>query len=354
MISVGISRNSQVAKFYRVFVILVLLTNAAMFCTLALSAQTPGLTSFDAPDAGTRAEQGTIPVQIAQSGAIVGDYIDSSYVTHGFFRSPAGVFTEFDFPNATGTFVAGINKSGQIAGGALTSAGSVGFVRNPNGTFVTIIPPNSTYTTVDGINDDGEVIGSFNNAIQAWLGFVYRNGEYVLFKEPNAFVRPGGGTFVCGINNDGSITGYYNDSVGTHGFIRTQAGQYTSFDPTGSITTNSFAINHSGSVTGYFYDPTTFATASFVRNASGEIISFAAPGYISTFASGINDAGAIVGEARNSSFANFGFERDATGAIFTFSVPEQDTEAASINDAAQVTGFSTDVNTVFHGFVWQK
>lgn len=43
-----------------------------------------GVTTFDAPGAGTGALQGTIPLTDNQSGAIVGYYIDASNVDHGF------------------------------------------------------------------------------------------------------------------------------------------------------------------------------------------------------------------------------------------------------------------------------
>jgi hypothetical protein len=49
-------------------------------------------TSFDAPGAGTGPGQGTSPQQITAAGTIVGNYVDSNYVTHGFVRSAQGEF----------------------------------------------------------------------------------------------------------------------------------------------------------------------------------------------------------------------------------------------------------------------
>jgi hypothetical protein len=42
------------------------------------------ITTFDAPGAGTGAFQGTIPFSFNPGGAIVGYYLDSSNVLHGF------------------------------------------------------------------------------------------------------------------------------------------------------------------------------------------------------------------------------------------------------------------------------
>ena len=42
------------------------------------------ITTFDAPGAGTGSGQGTVLYTINPPGAIVGFYVDSSYVSHGF------------------------------------------------------------------------------------------------------------------------------------------------------------------------------------------------------------------------------------------------------------------------------
>src|ERR1700679_4255478 len=57
-----------------------------------------GFTTFDAPGAGTTASalQGTAAFSINAAGDIAGFETDSSGVHHGFVRSAAGAFTEFD------------------------------------------------------------------------------------------------------------------------------------------------------------------------------------------------------------------------------------------------------------------
>jgi hypothetical protein len=43
---------------------------------------------FDAPDAGTGAGEGTVPLSINLAGAVTGLYIDANGVPHGFLRFP--------------------------------------------------------------------------------------------------------------------------------------------------------------------------------------------------------------------------------------------------------------------------
>ena len=67
------------------------------------------ITVFDAPDAGTQSVpgfvptplgvlggQGTYATSINKAGAITGLYVDIANVLHGFLRAPDGSFTEFD------------------------------------------------------------------------------------------------------------------------------------------------------------------------------------------------------------------------------------------------------------------
>ena len=60
------------------------------------------ITSFDAPGAGLGSglNQGTAAYAINNLGAIAGQFQDPSYVYHGFVRYPNGSFTTFDEPDA--------------------------------------------------------------------------------------------------------------------------------------------------------------------------------------------------------------------------------------------------------------
>src|SRR5215472_7998407 len=58
---------------------------------------------------------------ISKAGAITGEYLDASNVYHGFVRASDGTITTFDVPDAggganQGTFGVSINDTGTIAG----------------------------------------------------------------------------------------------------------------------------------------------------------------------------------------------------------------------------------------------
>ena len=81
---------------------------------------------FNVSGAGTGSGQGTIPFGIVADGSILGEYIDSSNVYHGFLRSAAGVITAFDAPGAgpgQSTFPGGINSALVIVGTYMDSSG---------------------------------------------------------------------------------------------------------------------------------------------------------------------------------------------------------------------------------------
>jgi len=101
-------------------------------------------TTFDVPVAGTGIGQGTSAFLSCgwgcsngnnTSGAIVGNYLDASYVNHGFLRSKRGAFTTFDAPGAgtgafQGTIPSGINPPGAITGYDIDANGVIhGFLR---------------------------------------------------------------------------------------------------------------------------------------------------------------------------------------------------------------------------------
>ena len=170
---------------------------AALAITLQLSAQDnpdhqATIITFDAPGAGTNGAtgQGTLPIKINPSGAIVGFTRDANDVRHGFLRSRDGSFTIFDAPGAgtspfQGTRAYGLNPAGTIAG-YYDDASSVshGYVRAADGTITT-------------------------------------------FDAPGAGTSSGQGTFPFGngniINPAGAIMGYYVDSSGVQSRLRARS-----------------------------------------------------------------------------------------------------------------------------------
>ena len=55
---------------------------------LSATARQPTFTTFDAPGAGTGADQGTIPFDITPAEEITGFTRDAAFARHGFLRGP--------------------------------------------------------------------------------------------------------------------------------------------------------------------------------------------------------------------------------------------------------------------------
>ena len=126
-----------------------------ILCTFGLifsaTATPPGpvVTPFDAPGAGTAANQGTFPGGINTSGAIAGFIRDPNNVRQAFLRTKNGAFTVFNAPGAgtatfQGTRAYGLSEGGSISGWYIDAAGVVhGYVRANNGSFTTFDAPNA-------------------------------------------------------------------------------------------------------------------------------------------------------------------------------------------------------------------
>jgi len=123
-------------------------------------------------------------------------------------------------------------------------------------------------------------------------------------------------TQAVAISNTGEITGAYEDRHSiVHGFLRDPDGNFTSFDPSGSILTFPFSINTSGQVAGYYIDPSN-VYHGFLRNADG---SFVAP---------LDAPGAGTGRGQGTMVSNIN----------------------PMND--EIAGTSIDSSGVYHSFVW--
>lgn len=88
----------------------------------------------------------------------------------------------------------------------------------------------------------------------------------------------------------------------------------TSFDPTGSTSTNPSSINPAGAITG-FYTDASFATHGFVRSEDGSFTSFDVSGASGTIPAGINPAGTIMGSYFGTGYVTYAFVRSSHGTI---------------------------------------
>jgi len=311
----------------------------------AQSASSYTFTDFEAADAGTGLLQGTMGTSINDNGDIAGIYLNTNgtatNVAHGFVRTANGTITEFDSPHA-GT---SLNQ----------------------GTFPT------------SINADDEIAGMYFDANNAYHGFLRSaSGAITEFDVPGAPTTVGHrGTLPIAIDSAGDIVGIWVDDTNDvrHGFVRTSAGGFTSFDVSGAGTsatqgTVPLSINATGSITG-FYEDANATFHGFLRDESGTITApLDAPGagtggsgklqFSGTVATSINSAGDLAGVYANGG-NNHAFVYTAsstTPAFTTFDAPGvamdglfPGTLAASMNAGGMISGIYTDGQGDHHGFV---
>jgi probable HAF family extracellular repeat protein len=108
---------------------------------------------------------GAQATSINNAQQVVGFYIDSNNVNHGFLLS-GGSFTTLDVAHSTFTQALGLNNKGQIVGTYIDASGNQhGFVHS-KGKFQTVDDPkgNGTMTVINGINDKGVLVGFYVDA----------------------------------------------------------------------------------------------------------------------------------------------------------------------------------------------
>ena len=181
-------------------------------------------------------------------------------VTAGSYQDPAGnagaggstaaftvdtvsgyTYTTLNDPSgANGTVAFGINNSGEIVGYYVDSNGVMHGYLYSNGTYTAVTDPSALIdasvggygTYAHSINGSGQIVGIYADA-GGIHGFLYSggtNGTYTTLDDPST--TPGtaavgisiiAGTAAAGINDLGQIVGYYHDLGGARGFLATPA-----------------------------------------------------------------------------------------------------------------------------------
>jgi hypothetical protein len=247
------------------------------------------------------------------------------------------------------TFPTSINEQGEIVGFWEDPGGRLrGFVRAADGGTITSLdwPHPSASTRAQSINGAGAITGDYAApGTPGSPGFVRDpEGNFTSFNPPGSI-----STGAVSINAGGAITGYYYEAnFVMHGFVREPNGKITSFDPPGSISTKPVGINATGTIAGSYSD--TNGTHGFVRRPGGTFVSFDPRESIGTSVTAINNAGAITG-SYTANGRTFGFVRRPGGTFVTFDAPGSlGTGPTSINDKGAITGQYSDSRGL-HGFV---
>jgi hypothetical protein len=159
----------------------------------------------------------TIPLGINNIGDLVGTAIFSDG-TQPAFVSLDGIVTTFAVPDATATFAYQLNTSNQIIGYYIDSTGlKHGYTRDSAGVLTYPVDvPGTTETLLLGNNDSNWGVGRYTDTLGVTHGLFYITPDDILtFDYPGATY-----TSLNGINKDGLICGYYGDAAGlNHGFV---------------------------------------------------------------------------------------------------------------------------------------
>ena len=188
------------------------------------------------------------------------------------------------------------------------------------------------------INIWGAITGSYLDANNVLHGFVRSPaGKFTSFEAPGADTAPGdfNGTNPNAINDAGAIAGVYYDvhSV-AHGFLRSPEGGMTTFDPPGSTATIPIAMNLESDIVGYYLDESS-VFGGFLRRADGTFATWKDPNACNTansptspFCGGtgafnINVFGVIAGTYADNSgnYVGHGLIRLPGGRLQSYEVP---------------------------------
>jgi hypothetical protein len=291
----------------------------AVLAICSAQAQSFNYASVDFPNAIRTRAWGINP-----GGVIVGDYLDSSRVSHGFLLSE-GHYVTVDVPGSliglTGTLptsLRGVSPGGDIVGdyvapptpsGECTMAGSPpcikGFLLH-GGVFSTVLFPGHPGAIPQRITPNGNIYGCYHDFdfMGSMFGFTRTANGFTGIDVPASMHN--------GATPDGSIVvGLYTDmAMATHGYVLRDE-TFQSFDVPSSTFTQAWDINPRSNIVGDFKD-STGVFHGFLRTGD-RYTSIDFPAAVATHAQGINPGGAIVGMYTDTNKVTHGFLAVAVG-----------------------------------------
>ena len=310
----SVTRRQALEKFGFAGVVL-----ACLGMTLQAGAA-PSFTTIDFPGAVFTTAPG-----INRFGDIVGHYIDTAGIDHGYLLHK-GTFSTIDFPGADGGHAHDINSGGVIVGQYFIAKRYNGYVLS-GGVYTSIEFPRAQSTRANGINTAGEIVGTYfdNNSDTTGgsngskgHGFLLSDGVFLTIDFPGADY-----TDVWRINDNRQILGRYKiGNANFHIFLFTLSnGAFISLDYPGAPQTamgdysQLGGLNNNGDIASGFCSSTSNcevasfgALHGFLLNA-GVFTPMDAPGAAGTLAFGINERGLIVGAYTDANLRVHGFLR---------------------------------------------
>ena len=337
----------------------------------------PQFTTIDVSGAGGATPEGTFGIGLNSNGDVVGYFIDSNHLIHGFIRISSGAITIVDAPGAgatqnLGTEVSGINSSGEAVGFFADPQGVLhSYIRSPGGTLTEFDPPNSIGSDGFCINDGGVVAGGLLD-VNGAHGFVRAADGTFSIIDPTGNASQVRAVIPNQINASGAVAGnFFDANTVNHGFFRDANGMVTVFDATGAGAasgegTQAYDMNSSGVIVGGVTTGFVGGVAtshSYTRNTDGTFVVFDPPeaGPDGSLADGINDSGTILGNYIDANLVRHGYLRKTDGTFVTFDDPSAaqlavsftnlDTAPRRINASGVVAGLFSDAAGTRHGFL---
>jgi hypothetical protein len=303
------------------------------------------------------------------------DIMAVTVATGGGYR-----FRNFDGPT-TATVAANVPGTGANLNGIANSGTAVGYTIGSSGTYLNFATdPLRSRTTrllnikgsnaamAFGINSAGTVVGADGHGSAFTLS---RRGAL------KTFIPTGGKSATAfGINDQGTIVGQYVTSTATPGFIRVRGRTYVTINaPSGSTMLSAQGINNQGRVVGFYVGANgqDHGFTVYARGVKrGTLTGTAVPDptipqvagetgakFVFSQILGINDKGIAVGYYGDSTGSQHGFLYDTRTQRYTFlDDPSaafhngvEITQITGITNSGEITGFYSDTNGVYHGFV---
>ena len=272
---------------------------------------------------------------------------------------------KFDMPNATGTYLTGINDSGEICGYYTVASGNtIAFWINKYGDTIVLHGPggSNSYVNATGISNNDMVVGNFGTA-----GNVSAAQSFIFLPNPG---RNSGGTYLTVTNWGGTNTqasGITSDTC-ISGSYQVGGNDCGALWCTGAGTPTSLRCSNVGTV----YPTYAFDINTVNHNACGFIIqgaeeqafvyrssidawdTFQVGGFLKSRALGMNDNGWICGNYNNETKGFYGkkvWQQNLTN--FTQIIVNGATTIypSHINNANGIVGYYTDAQGVDHGFI---
>jgi len=153
---------------------------------------------------------------ISDAGDVTGvEFNDNDFFHGGGYIFTHGSFIRVNFPHAAGTFPTMLLGPTLVVGAYMDTNGVIHGFQLSRGMFKTIDFPGSTFTWITGTNIDGDIVGFYNSADGNQHGFILSEGSFVSIDIPGAT-----STESNGIDAQGNVVGRYITPDGkTHGYL---------------------------------------------------------------------------------------------------------------------------------------